>query len=130
MLKLSTIEKLCPTLVKYGFDCEIMGVGNYIYSFMNHDHKWENVTLDQAKKEIQKIKNECKQEILDFLSVYGVENGGSWFYCEYLNVENEMLDTNGTYFGLSRVDNESENPKNIDNANMWTHELLQDIKGL
>ena len=123
-----------PTMVELGFDCGGMGLDNFIYDFMSYEDEWEGISLEQAKNEIRKIKEACKHEIMEFLSVYGVENGGEWFYIEYLDVNSDgTFSANGTCFGLTTMEGRLDGKvtvKNFDEYNMDVHASLQDIKGL
>ncbi len=134
MLKWNVIENKMPTMVKLGFDCGGMGLDNFIYDFIGYEEEWEGVDLEQAKNKIREIKKACKKEIMEFLDEYGVENGGEWFYVEYLDVNNDgTFSANGTCFGVSAMEGRYDGKptvKNFDEYNMDVHESLSDIKGL
>lgn len=134
MLKWNVIENKMPTMVKLGFDCGGMGLDNFIYDFIGYEEEWEGIDLEQAKNKIREIKKACKKEIMEFLNEYGVENGGEWFYVEYLDVNNDgTFSANGTCFGVTTMDERLDGKitvKNFDECNMDVHELLSDIKGL
>lgn len=134
MLKWNVIENKMPTMVKLGFDCGGMGLDNFIYDFIGYEEEWEGIDLEQAKNKIREIKNACKKEIMEFLDEYGVENGGEWFYVEYLDVNNDgTFSANGTCFGVTTMEGRYDGKttvKNFDEYNMDVHESLSDIKGL
>lgn len=134
MLNWNMIENKMPTMVKLGFDCGGMGLDNFIYDFIGYEDEWEGIDLEQAKNKIKEIKVACEKEIMEFLNEYGVENGGEWFYVEYLDVNSDgTFSANGTCFGVTTMEGRCDGKatvKNFDEYNMDVHELLQDVKGL
>lgn len=120
-----------PMMRKYGFDNGVWGgLSNFIYEFLNDD-SFDGMELEKAKEIIKKMKKDCKDEIMDFLSKHGIENGGEWVYCEYLSVKDDgTFDNNGTHFGVTRDEKNGKDEFNFEEENLEVHELLQDIKGL
>lgn len=135
MVNWNVIESKIPIMVKLGFDfVGGMGIDSFLYDFIGYEEEQEGIDVEQAKNKIREIKKTCKKEIVEFLNEYGVENGGEWFYVEYLDVNNDgTFSANGTYFGVSTMEDRYDGKttvKNFDEYNMNVHESLSDIKGL
>lgn len=109
------------------------GFGNLLITLEDDmfDCKFEGMSAREFMVEMKELKNKYRDEILNFLGEYGVENGGKWFYCEYFDLlEDETIDTNIGYFGVSCTDDEGDGKTNFHDGNIYIHESLEDIKGL
>lgn len=118
-----------PTLKKYGFDCYVMGgFSNYLFCF---GENFDSMELDEIKYTIKKIKSECKKEIIELLNEYGLENNGKWFYCEFLELDEDgNFPYDEAYFGVSSFEDMGDNKTNFHENNIIVDKFFEDVKGL
>lgn len=116
------------------FSCYVHGgLCNLLIAFNGYEYEelFEGMNVPTFKETIKEMKAKYKDEIIRFLDEFGLENGGEWFYYEYLDVEeDETIDTNCGCFGVTMLEDMGDGKTNFHEKNMFVHELLQDVKGL